>query len=191
MQPDDAEHRGDGGKMIIGDDRLGLADHRDKGGGLAHVGVADQADVGQQLELQLQVEAFARKARLAKRGVCLVAVAKWMLPQPPLPPRATSWGASSETSARMRPVSASHQGAAGHMDDQVRGAPARTAGAPAVLAVLCGVFALVAEVGQGGKIVVGDEEDVASPAAVPPSDPPEATYFSLRKETAPSLPLPA
>ena len=43
----------------------------------------------------------------AKRGVCLVGVAKCAFPQPPLPPLSMTCGSGVERSATIRPVSAS------------------------------------------------------------------------------------
>ena len=44
---------------------------------------------------------------LANRGTCRVGVAKWIFPQPPLPPLATVTGSFPETSASNLPVSQS------------------------------------------------------------------------------------
>ena len=106
---------------------------------------------------------------LANRGTCRVGVAKWVLPQPPLPPLAMTWGSSAgHIRQQAAGLGVLDQGAAGHGDHQVRGAFAKAAVAPAVLSPLGGVLALVAEIRQGGEVVVHLEHNAAAPAAVAP-----------------------
>ena len=57
-------------------------------------------------------------------------------------------------------------GAPGHADHQILALFAGLAAAGSVRAVFGGVFALVAEVGQGGQVVVRNEDDIAALAAV-------------------------
>src|SRR5699024_10916300 len=57
-------------------------------------------------------------------------------------------------------------GAPGHPDDQVLGVLPLLAGAAAVFAGVGGVFALVAELHQGGEVVVRHKQDVPAAAAV-------------------------
>ena len=56
-----------GGEMVVGDLGPGLAHHREEGG-LAHIGEAHQAHVGQQLELQNHLPLLAGQARLGEAG---------------------------------------------------------------------------------------------------------------------------
>ena len=56
---------------------------------LAGVGQPDEADVGDEPELEAQPALLARLALLGVRGAWWVEVAKWTLPSPPRPPRAT------------------------------------------------------------------------------------------------------
>ena len=57
-------------------------------------------------------------------------------------------------------------GAAGHADDQILRIRAALALGASVLAVLGGVFALVAEIHQSGQVIIGHKDDVAAAAAV-------------------------
>ena len=63
-------------------------------------------------------------------------------------------------------VGVPHHGAQGHLDDQVLPVLAGAAPALSVHAVARGVFALVAEVHQGGHMAVHLEKDVSSPASI-------------------------
>ena len=60
----------------------------------------------------------------------------------------------------------SHDGASGHLDDQIFAVLAAAALALPVLAVRRGIFALVAEVHQRGQVVVDAQDDGAAVAAV-------------------------
>ena len=87
---DDAEVRIQRRERIVGDLRprgRNRADQRR----FAGVGQAQQADVGDHLELEPSSRALARQARaaLARRAVLARLLKRW-LPQPPLPPFATS-----------------------------------------------------------------------------------------------------
>ena len=59
-----------------------------------------------------------------------------------------------------------HHGAAGHLDDEVLAPLAGAAGALPVLPVGGGVFSFIAEVHQGGEIVIHPQHDGAAVAAV-------------------------
>ena len=65
--PHHAQHGGQRGEVIVGDLGLGRRDDADKGG-LAHVGEADQAHVGDDLQFQLDVQVLPRQAGLGKLG---------------------------------------------------------------------------------------------------------------------------
>ena len=76
-------------------------------------------------------------------------------------------GVWSDRSAMTRPLSASLMtGAQRHLDDEVLGVLAVAEACAALAALVGGVLALIAEVHQGGEVVVHDEDDVAAPAAV-------------------------
>ena len=123
----------------------------------------------------------------AKFGTWRVGVAKWLLPQPPRPPRAITWGSSPERfrhqAARFR---IAQKRAAGHGDHEVFALFAAAPFAAPVSPAPGRIFALVAEIGQSGKIIVHLEDDVAAAAAVSAvRSAGSPTYFSRRKETAP------
>jgi hypothetical protein len=58
--------------------------------GLAGIGQPEQSHIGDQLQFQLQLALLSRQPKPALRGVRLVLDLKRVLPQPPLPPLATS-----------------------------------------------------------------------------------------------------
>ena len=90
LRRDDAEIRRQRRERVVGDLRAGRRDARDQRR-LAGVREADQADVGEQLQLEPQVLVLARLSPAARRrGARLVDVAKRALPRPPWPPCATS-----------------------------------------------------------------------------------------------------
>ena len=150
-----------GGEVVVGDLGPGLAHHGEQGG-LAHVGEAHQAHVGQELELQDHVPALAGQARLGEAGhlpggggevlVAPAAVA------PPGQHEAVGLGHVADDLLRLR---VPHHRAPGHLDDQVRPVLAGAALALAVHAVFRHVLALVPEVHQGGL-----QDHAAPPAAV-------------------------
>ena len=152
--------------MIIGDLGLGRADDADEGG-FAHIGESDQAHVGDQLQLQAHLELLAGQAGLGELGDLAGGGGKMGVA-----PAATAALGNyhrlrtgnirhHEAGARLL-----HQGAPGHPDDEVRRVFAGAAGGAAVLADFGHVFALVAEIHQGGKVVIGHKDHVAAPAAV-------------------------
>ncbi len=105
----------------------------------------------------------------AKRGVCRVEVAKFMLPSPPRPPRAmtTAWHPGSARSARSSPESWSRISVPdGDAQDEVVGrGPVAVAPHP-VLPVPRPVVLLVPVVEQRGQPGVRLEDDRAAVAAV-------------------------
>ena len=80
-----AELRMQRGERIIGDLRLGRAD-RGEESGLAGIGQADQAGVGNQFQPQADGRSSPGWPGLAWRGARLVDDLKCALPKPPLPP---------------------------------------------------------------------------------------------------------
>ena len=53
-----------------------------------------------------------------------------------------------------------------HLDDEILGIFAVAEACPALAALIGGVFALVAEIHQGGEVVVHDEDDITAAAAI-------------------------
>ena len=164
----DAELRRERRERIVGDlgpRRRDRADQRR----LAGVGQAEQADVGEHLELELQ-RAAARLARrvCVWRGARLVLDLKCRLPRPPLPPLATSARAASwSRSAISSPgVGVGDHGADRHAQHDVVGAAAVLVRAAPVLAALGAMDARVAIVDQRVDVAIGDCVDAAAAAAV-------------------------
>ena len=78
-----------GRERIVGDLGMGPGDPREQGR-LARVGQADQADVGDDLQLQDDPPLLAGTPFSSCRGARLVDDLKWVLPCPPRPPWATT-----------------------------------------------------------------------------------------------------
>ena len=104
---------------------------------------------------------------LAKRGICRVGVAKCTLPQPPLPPFATTTGlVGRDVGNDKAAFGLFHQRAARHADDKVLRVFSVAARAAAVFAARRRILALIAEIHQGGKVWVGHKHNVAAAPAV-------------------------
>lgn len=119
-------------------------------------------------------------------------VAKWLFPQPP--PAALCDNCGSVVGNVGKQPSAFgvlYNGALGIAYYKVGAVFAEAALSAAGQAVFRRVFSFITEVGEGGKIVVGQENDVAALSSVAPVGPPAATYFSRLKDTAPLPPSPA
>ena len=155
-----------GGEMVVGDLGPGLAHHREEGG-LAHIGEAHQAHVGQQLELQNHLPLLARQARLGKAGHLPGGGGEVLVAPAPVPTpgqyKAVGLGHVADNLARLR---VPHHRAAGDLDDQILPVLARAALALAVHAVGGHILALIAEVHQGGHMLVDLQNHAAAPAAV-------------------------
>ena len=152
--------------MIVGDLGLGRADHADQGG-LAHVGEADQAHVGNQLQLQTHLILLAGQTGLGELGDLTggageMGVAPAALAAPGHHHRLIAGDIGHDQAAGRVP----DHGAAGHPDHQVGGVFAGASAAGTVLARRGGVLALIAEVHQGGQVVVRHKDHVAAAAAV-------------------------
>ena len=161
-----AQHGGQGGEVVVGDFGLSGADHTDQRR-FAHVGEADQPHVRNDLQFHFQLKFLAGQAGLGELGDLAggggkVAVA---------PAAATALGdddrlAAGEVRHHKTGVGFFQHRAARYADDKVVAVGAGLAlGAP-VFAVLGGVLALVAEVHQGGEVVVRHKDDIAAAAAV-------------------------
>ena len=161
-----AQHRGQGGEVVVGDDRFGPADHRDQGR-FSHIRIADQAHIGQEFELQNQLKALARQARLCiardlAGRTCKVAVAPAALAAVRDDHRRLVGDVGHDLAALGVFDHRSHR----HLDDQVRRALAVAAVAAAVLAVLRHKLALILEIHQRVDVLAALQHDVAAPAAV-------------------------
>ena len=166
LHPDHAQVGEQGGEVVVGDLGLCLGDHGQQGG-LAHIGEAYQAHVRQQLQLQDHVVGLAGQARLGKTGHLPggggeVAVA-------PAAPAASAEDVGLTAGHVLHDLiglRVPHQGAPGDLDDEVLAVLAGLAGPLAVGAVAGHILALVAEIHQGGHVVVHLQNDGAAPAAV-------------------------
>ena len=129
---------------------------------------------------------------LAKRGIWRVAVAKWLLPQPPLPPRATRTGWGPDRSASTRPVPVSRTTvplgtwmtrSSPVLPEHRLEPPSWPFSAKYRLRYLKSIRLL--------RLVSATNQTSPPLPPSPPSGPPAATNFSRWKETLPLPPSPA
>ena len=155
-----------GGKVVVCDLGLGGADGGDKGG-LTHVGEADQTHVCDQLQLQGHLQILAGHTGLCKLGdlaggggkVCVAVAAAAALSN-------GDRGVVGQICDDKAALCILDHGAQRHLDDQILGIFA-VAQACAALAALRGhILAFIAEIHQGGQMIVRHKDDVAAPAAV-------------------------
>lgn len=163
----DAEVGLECGEGVVGDFGFGRRDARDEGG-LADVGVADDADIGEDLELEAEGELFAGVAHfmLARslvggRGEVLVAAA------------AAAGAGDDDALVGMLEVVDEVAGflvvdhcADGDLEDDVVSVATGAVGTHAVLAALGAMERVVAEVHEGVVALGGFHDDVAAAAAV-------------------------
>ena len=152
--------------MVVGDLGARRRQHADERR-LAHVGEADEPDVGNDLKLQLDVQVLARQAGFGELGDLARRRGKMGV----APAAAAAAGDDDRLGPRkvgddQAALGFFKDGAARHADDEVVGVGAALALGAAVLAVGGGVFALVAEIHQRRKVVIGHKKDVAAAAAV-------------------------
>ena len=154
------------GEVVVGDLRLGRADGGDEGG-LAHIGETDQAHIGDELQLQRDLDVLTGHTRLGKLGdlagrrgkMCIAVAAAAALCH-------GDGGVVGQVSNNKAALGVLDDRAQRHLDDEVLGIFA-VAQARAALAALRGhILALVAEIHQGGQVVVHHKDDVAAAAAV-------------------------
>ena len=156
----------EGGKVVVGDLGVGPADHAEEGG-LAHVGEADEAHVRQQLQLQHHVVALAGQAALGEAGGLTGGGGEVGVAPAALAPPAEDIGlVAGHVLDNLVGLGVPDQGAPGDADGEGLAVLAALALAGAVHPLFRRIFALVAEVHQGGQVVVHLEDDVAAAAAV-------------------------
>ena len=152
--------------MIIGDLGLSPADHAEQRG-LTHVGEAHQPHIGQQLQLQHHLAALAGIASLGKAGDLPGGGGEVLVaPAAPAAPAEDEGGVIRHIVDDLLGGGVPDDGAPGDPQDQVCAVSAGAALAASVCAVGGGVLALIAEVHQGGHMVVHCDHHVAAPAAV-------------------------
>ena len=156
----------EGGEMVVGNLGVGPADHAEKGG-FAHVGEAHQTYVRQKLQLQHHLEALAGQAALGEAGGLAggggeVGVAPAAFAAPAKDEGLVP-GHVLDDLARLQ---VPDQSAPGDPDGEGLAVLTGLAFALAVGAVFRHVFALIAEIHEGGQVVVHLQDDMAARAAV-------------------------
>ena len=154
------------GKVVVCDLGFCRADGGDEGG-LAHIGEADQTHVRDQFQLQRHLNVLAGHTGLCKLGDlagrrCKVRVAV-----------AASAALCNGDRVMIRQVcndkaalGVLDDGAQRHLDDQIFGVLAVAQACTALAAFRGNVLALVAEIHQGGQVIVHHKNNVAAAAAI-------------------------
>ena len=163
----DAEVRLERGERVVGDLRLGRADHADQRA-LADVGEADERDVGHQLQLELQPALLAVLALLGERRLAAPVGEELRVAAPAAPagrgePAVAGVG---EVGEQLAAVEVGDDRALGHLHLEGLTAAAVHVLALAVDAVLGAAVRVVPEADQRRDVAVGDEPHVAALAAV-------------------------
>ena len=178
------------GEGVIGDLGAGIGDCRNKGG-LARVGHAQQAHIGQHLELQLQVETLTGVtrgflARGAVDGALEAQVAKAAI---------TTLGHQDLLSSLQQlvhhftGVGIADDGAHRHLEDDVLTLGAEHVRPLAVLTALGFKLAGIAEVDQGIEVFVGKRPDMPPTAAIAPVRATELLVFLVPERRAAIAPV--
>ena len=155
-----------GGEVVVGDLGVGLGDHAQQRG-LAHVGESHQSHVRQQLQLQHHVVALSGQTCLGEAGH-LTGGGGEMLVAPAAPAAlAQHIGlVIGHVLDDLAGLGVPYQRAPGDTDGEALAVLARLPAALTVHAVGGHIFALVAEVHQGGHVVIHLQDDGAAVAAV-------------------------
>ena len=163
----DAEHGHERREMVSGNLRTRRRNRRDEAR-FADARIADESDIGEQLELQQKLLALSRFAKLRKRRrtvrrigeACVAAPAAPRLRDDGLLPNLREIG---EHRARRRILD---ERSRRHLDDARFGVRARHILDVPVAAILALELPMIAEIEQGVHIAVDDEDDVRTAAAV-------------------------
>jgi hypothetical protein len=164
---DDAEVGLEGGEGVVGNFGLGGRDAGDQGR-LAGIGVAYEADVGEQLEDEAVVAFFAGATELVFAGGLVDGGGKVLIAAA----SATTFGDDDafiggfEIVDQLARVLVEERGADGNLEDDGVAVEAGAVGAHAMLAALALVLGVVAEVDEGVVALRADHDDVAAVAAV-------------------------
>ena len=163
----DAQVRRDGREVIIRDLGVGAGGYGQQRG-FAHVGIAHEAHVRDQLELQLDLPFPGKSAGFGE----IRRLADGILEHDVAFSASAAFGCH-EGLAVLRQVchdrvafSVAHHGADGNLDDQIRAVLAELLAASAVFSALRLVFSFITEIHQGAQVAVGLDDDVAAFAAV-------------------------
>ena len=166
--PDDAQIRRQRGEMIVPDLRL-RAGQDGKDGALSHIGIAHQPDIRDGFQLEAERPDLRFDARFGKVG----RLARRSREVPVSPPAAaalqTRPGFPGPVHVRHDPagfIVPDHR-AHRHLDDQVLPPLSGPQVAHPVPAVLRRILAAETEIQQGVHILIGVQQHIAAPAAVP------------------------
>ncbi len=190
--PDHAEVRHQRGERVVGDLRLGRGDHRDQRR-LAGRREADQADVGDALELQHDVQLLARLAELGEARRLAPGVGqRGVAPAAAAAPGHLEGRAGADHVGEHRAVRGLHDRAVGHLAAPGCGRWRRPGCEPApplpFSALTCGRKWKSSRVVTCGSTT----SDTLPPCPpLPPSGPPKGLNFSRWIETQPCPPSPA
>ena len=155
------------GERIVSHLRTGIRDLRDEGG-LARVGHAQQAHVGQHLQLQLQPTLLARPARRGLARCPVGAALEMQVAQAAI----TALGqhhplaVGGQVKEQLARVLVMDLRAHRHAQHDVVATLAVLVRAPAVLATACLVLAGIAEIDQRVDVAIGLGQDGTAPAAI-------------------------
>ena len=155
-----------GGEMVVGDLGMGLCHHAQQRG-FAHVGEAHQSHVRQQLQLQHHIMAFAGQACLGEAGHLTGGRGEMLVAPTAAAALAQHIGlVVGHVLDDLVGLGVAHQRAPGHADGETLAVLAGLAAALTVHAVIGHILALVAEIHQGGHVVVHLQNNGAAVAAV-------------------------
>ena len=153
-------------KVIVGDFRMGAGNYAQQCR-FSYIGEAYKANVGQQLQLQNDVVAFAGEARLGKAGRLPGGGRKALI----APAATAALGQYKVLLIRhvmddLTGFCIPNHSAQRHRDDQVIAVAALHIAATAVAAGLSGIFALIAEIHQGGHAGIDPQHHTATVTAI-------------------------
>ena len=154
------------GEVVVCDLRLGCADGGNEGG-LTHIGEADQTHIGDQLQLQRHLNVFAGHTGLCKLGDLSGGSGKMRIA---VAAAATlcngDWGVVGQVRNDKAALGVLDDGAQRHLDDKVLRVFAVAQACTALAALRGHILALIAEIHQGGQVIVHHKDDIAAAAAV-------------------------
>ena len=163
---DHTQHRRQGGKVVVCNDRLCSADHRNQGR-FTHIRIADQTNVCQQLQLQNQLKAFPGDTRL-----CIAGNLSGRSRKVAVSPAAFSAACNDhrrfihDVRHNLTAFGIFNHRSHRHLDDKVRRTLSKAAVGPAVLSVLRNKFSFVLKVDQCVDAFAALQHDVAAASTV-------------------------
>ena len=154
------------GEMIVGNLGMSLA-HHTKERGFSYIGEAHQPHIRQQLQLQDHIMALTGQTRLGKTGYLPGGGGKMLV----APAAAAALAEHKRFIIRhildnFAGLRIPDQRAPGHTDYKALTVLAALAAPLAVYTVACHILALIAEVHEGGHVIIHPHDDAAAVAAV-------------------------